>query len=81
MVASAEVIGAIGEAQFLAEAERCFSCGSCFGCEQCAMYCTSGCYSRLDEVGPGAYFSLIHDGCQDCGKCIEVCPCGFLQTL
>ena len=29
---SAEVVGTISEQQFLAEAERCFSCGSCFGC-------------------------------------------------
>ena len=45
------------------------------------MYCTSGCYTRLSEVGPGAYFSLVLDACQACGKCIEVCPCGFLEVV
>jgi len=80
LAASVEVTGTISEEQFLAETERCFSCGSCFGCEQCAMYCTTGCYSRLDEVRPGAYFSLVLDACHECGKCIEVCPCGFLEA-
>jgi NADPH-dependent glutamate synthase beta subunit-like oxidoreductase/Pyruvate/2-oxoacid:ferredoxin oxidoreductase delta subunit len=67
--------------RFLSEVERCFSCGSCFGCEQCSMYCTSGCYTRLSEVGPGTYFSLTLDACQACGKCVEVCPCGFLEVV
>jgi len=75
-----EVAATIAEAQFLAEVERCFSCGSCFGCEQCFMYCTSGCFTRLEEPSPGMYFSLNLDACKECGKCIEVCPCGFLEA-
>lgn len=76
----AEVSGNISEKQFLAEVERCFSCGSCFGCEQCFMYCTSGCFTRLEEPRPGMYFALNLDECKECGKCIEVCPCGFLEV-
>ena len=74
-----EVTKSITESQFLAEVERCFSCGSCFGCEQCYMYCTSGCFTRLEEPHPGMYFTLNLDQCRECGKCIEVCPCGFLE--
>ena len=69
----------ITEEQFLEEVARCLSCGQCFGCEQCWMYCAHTCFSRLDEVRPGAYFSVVLDTCQACGKCIDVCPCGFLQ--
>jgi formate dehydrogenase major subunit len=76
----AEATGTVSEAQFLAEVERCFSCGSCFGCEQCSMYCTAGCFTRLEEPRPGLYFSLNLDACKECGKCIEVCPCGFLEA-
>jgi len=76
----AEVQGVITEKQFLEEASRCFSCGSCFGCQQCAMYCTSGCYLKLEEVRPGMYLALSLDECEECGKCIEVCPCGFLEV-
>jgi ferredoxin len=75
-----EVAGTISEEEFLAEASRCFSCGSCFGCEQCSMFCTPGCFTKLEEVGPGMYFTLALDHCEECGKCVEVCPCGFLEV-
>lgn len=75
-----EVSSTISETQFLGEVERCFSCGSCFGCEQCAMYCTSGCFTRLEEPSPGLYFSLALDACKECGKCVEICPCGYLEV-
>lgn len=74
-----EVAGTISESDFLAEVQRCYSCGSCFGCEQCFMYCTAGCYTRLEEPRPGMYFALNLDACEECGKCVEVCPCGFLE--
>jgi len=77
---SVEVTGTIREEAFLAEVERCYSCGSCMGCEQCTMFCTPGCFTRLEEVGPGMYFTLTLDNCEECGKCIEVCPCGFLEA-
>jgi len=76
----AEVAATVDEAQFLAEVQRCYSCGSCFGCEQCFMYCTSGCFTRLEEPQPGMYFSLNLEACKECGKCVEVCPCGFLEA-
>ena len=76
----AEVTKTISEEQFLNEAERCFSCGSCFGCEQCFMYCTAGCFTKVEEAGPGMYFTLSLDQCKSCGKCVEVCPCGFLEV-
>jgi NADPH-dependent glutamate synthase beta subunit-like oxidoreductase len=66
--------------QFLEEIGRCFSCGQCFGCEHCWIYCAHDCFSRLEEVRPGAYFSVALDQCQACGKCIDVCPCGFLEV-
>jgi NADPH-dependent glutamate synthase beta subunit-like oxidoreductase/Pyruvate/2-oxoacid:ferredoxin oxidoreductase delta subunit len=77
---AAEVASTISEQQFLAEAERCFSCGFCFGCEQCSMFCTSGCFTKLEEAMPGMYFTLMLDECKECGKCIEVCPCGYLEA-
>jgi formate dehydrogenase major subunit len=74
-----EVVSTIDEEQFLQEVERCFSCGLCLGCEQCFMYCTSGCFTRSDDPRPGAWFTLNLDACRQCGKCIEVCPCGYLE--
>ena len=79
-VGMSEVAATVDETQFLQEVQRCFSCGSCFGCEQCFMYCTTGCFTRLEEPQPGMYFTLNLDACKECGKCIEVCPCGFLEV-
>ena len=75
-----EVQQTISEKAFLEEASRCFSCGSCFGCEQCYMFCNGGGFSKLQEVSPGRYFSLSLDRCESCGKCIELCPCGYLSA-
>jgi NADPH-dependent glutamate synthase beta subunit-like oxidoreductase len=66
-------------AAVLAEAGRCLSCGSCFGCERCWMYCTPGCMSRLPEPRPGRYFGINTDKCDGCRKCSEECPAGFLD--
>ncbi len=77
---TAEVTATVTEDQFLQEVHRCYSCGSCMGCEQCFMFCTAGCFTRLEEPTPGFYFSLSLDACEECGKCIEVCPCGFLEV-
>ena len=76
----AEVASGLGQQEFLAEASRCLSCGSCFGCQQCAMYCTSGGFTKVDEIRPGMYYSLSLDQCEECGKCVSVCPCGYLEV-
>ena len=75
-----EVQPSIDETAFLAEAGRCLSCGSCFGCQSCAMYCNPNGFDRLVEAAPGAYFTWSSVACEGCGKCIEVCPCGFLSV-
>ena len=77
--ADLEVQQAISERAFLDEVSRCFSCGSCFGCEQCYMFCNAGGFLKLDQVSPGQYFSLGLHYCESCGKCIELCPCGYLS--
>jgi len=77
---TAEVASTISEVEFLTEAGRCFSCGSCFGCQQCAMYCTSQCFTKLDKAERGFYYTLSLDQCEECGKCISVCPCGYLEV-
>jgi NADPH-dependent glutamate synthase beta subunit-like oxidoreductase len=63
----------------MSEASRCLSCGNCFGCERCWMYCTPGCMSRLPDAHPGRYFAINTDKCDGCRKCAEECPAGFLE--
>ena len=63
----------------LAETERCFSCGLCFGCENCWMYCQNNCFKKVKELSPGHYFDVDLSACDGCKKCAEECPCGFLE--
>jgi formate dehydrogenase major subunit len=61
------------------EAARCMSCGLCFDCQQCFMYCNRSGFARIEETRPGRYFVMALDACEGCGKCIEICPCGYLE--
>jgi ferredoxin len=44
------------------------------------MYCNAGGFTRLEETRPGRYFAFALDACEGCGKCIELCPCGYLEA-
>ena len=74
----AQISATISEAEFLRETARCLSCGSCFGCQHCWMYCNAGAFIEAERQAPGNYYVLDLSVCEGCGKCIEVCPCGFL---
>jgi NADPH-dependent glutamate synthase beta subunit-like oxidoreductase/Pyruvate/2-oxoacid:ferredoxin oxidoreductase delta subunit len=77
-----EIDGGITQEQALAEVTRCFSCGSCFGCERCWMYCTPSCFKKIAEPPkPGDYYTVKLDTCDGCKKCAEECPCGFLDMV
>lgn len=43
------------------------------------MFCAPGCFTAVEEAEPGVYYTLSLDACEECGKCIDVCPCGFLE--
>ncbi len=75
----AEIDLGITKEQVVAEASRCMSCGSCFGCERCWMYCTPSCFKKVSEPAPGAYYRITLDTCDGCRKCADECPCGFLD--
>jgi Pyruvate/2-oxoacid:ferredoxin oxidoreductase delta subunit len=78
--AELEIDQTIGAEDARKEAVRCMSCGLCFDCEACFMYCNGAGFTRLEESAPGRYFALALDACEGCGKCIEVCPCGYLEV-
>ena len=44
------------------------------------MYCTSQCFTRVDQAEVGFYYTLSLDQCEECGKCVSVCPCGYLEV-
>jgi formate dehydrogenase major subunit len=75
----AEIETTLTSEQAREEAARCMSCGLCMDCEQCFMYCNQSGFTRIEETRPGHYFAMALDACEGCGKCIEICPCGYLE--
>ena len=75
----AEIAQGLDEEQFLEEVSRCYSCGLCFGCERCWMFCTPGCFNKVDDPRPGHYYTINLDTCDGCKKCGDECPCGFID--
>ncbi len=73
-----EVQFGLSEADAVAEAKRCFSCGMCMDCETCWMYCTNNCFVRLPK---GQHYKLKLEVCNGCKKCVEACPCGYIELF
>jgi len=67
---------AMTEADALAEAARCMSCGMCMDCETCWMYCSKNCFVKLAK---GEHYKIKLDLCNGCGKCVESCPSGYIE--
>ena len=66
-----EIVSVMDESLALQEAQRCFSCGICVGCDNCYVFCPDAAVSHGDE--PGKYIiDLKH--CKGCGLCAEECP-------
>jgi len=76
-----EVDLGITQDQAVEETSRCFSCGLCFGCERCWMYCQVSCFKKVKSPTPGTYYTIDLKVCDGCKKCAEECPCGFLDLI
>ena len=77
-----EIALGISEALFLAETTRCLSCGQCFGCERCWMYCTPSCFRKAAPPVHGEpYYPVDLEKCDGCKKCGEECPSGFIDLV
>jgi NADPH-dependent glutamate synthase beta subunit-like oxidoreductase/Pyruvate/2-oxoacid:ferredoxin oxidoreductase delta subunit len=59
------------------ESRRCMSCGCCFDCEKCWMYCQDQAIDKPMQKGIPYIFKL--QNCTGCKKCAEICPCGFIE--
>lgn len=66
----------MSEAEAVAEAVRCMSCGVCMDCETCWMYCSKNCFVKLPK---GEHYKINIELCNGCGKCAETCPCGYIE--
>jgi Pyruvate/2-oxoacid:ferredoxin oxidoreductase delta subunit len=69
------------EAQAIAEAKRCMSCGLCFECDNCVVYCPQTAVYRVPkkEATTGRYVATDYTKCIGCHICHDVCPTGYIQ--
>jgi Fe-S-cluster-containing hydrogenase component 2 len=69
------------EEQARKEAERCMSCGMCFECDNCMIYCPQAAVERVPkkERALGRYVTTVYSKCIGCHICADVCPSGYIQ--
>jgi Pyruvate/2-oxoacid:ferredoxin oxidoreductase delta subunit len=69
------------EAQAQAEAKRCMSCGLCFECDNCVVYCPQTAVFKVKKAQSttGRYVDTDYNKCIGCHICKDVCPTGYIQ--
>ncbi len=76
-----ERIENLTEEQAIHEGERCMSCGMCFECDNCVIYCPQDAIFRVkkDSHAVGRYVDTDYTKCIGCHICEDVCPSGYIQ--
>ena len=69
------------EPQAIAEAKRCMSCGLCFECDNCVIFCPQTAVKRTpkSESTMGRYVYTDYDMCIGCHICADVCPTAYIK--
>ncbi len=87
-VSSEEVLGhfeersiGLDEETAQAEAGRCMSCGLCFECDNCVIFCPQDAVYRVkkDKKSTGRYVATDYTRCVGCHICSDVCPTGYID--
>ena len=76
-----ERIVVLAEAQAQAEAKRCMSCGQCFECDNCVVYCPQIAVLKVPKAQStmGRYVYTDYARCIGCHICADVCPTGYIK--
>ena len=77
----AERMVGLTDQQAVDEAKRCMSCGMCFECDNCVIYCPQTAVKRTpkSEATMGRYVYTDYDLCIGCHICADVCPTGYIK--
>lgn len=88
MLSPDQVLGAFNERieglsaeQVGVEAKRCLSCGMCFECDNCLIFCPVHAVKKVPraEATLGRYVYTDYSRCIGCHICHDVCPTGYIQ--
>jgi NADPH-dependent glutamate synthase beta subunit-like oxidoreductase len=71
-----EIYPSFDQEEIIKEAERCFSCGLCYKCDNCYMYCPDNAVQISPTTGK---YEFDYDFCKGCGLCAKECPCRYIQ--
>jgi len=76
-----ERIRGLTEEEAQHEGSRCMSCGICFECDNCVIYCPQDAIFRVkkDQRAVGRYVDTDYNKCIGCHICKDVCPSGYIQ--
>ncbi len=76
-----ERIIAYSEEQAQKEGERCMSCGMCFECDNCVIFCPQDAVFKVKktESTVGRYVDTDYTKCIGCHICADVCPTGYIK--
>jgi NADPH-dependent glutamate synthase beta subunit-like oxidoreductase len=72
-----EVNLGLTQEQVVTESRRCMSCGYCFDCEKCWLFCQD--QAVVKPMQKGVLYTFKLENCTGCKKCAEECPCGFID--
>ena len=69
------------EQEAIAEAKRCMSCGLCFECDNCVVYCPQTAVFKVpkSKSTTGRYVDTDYSKCIGFHICQDVCPTGYIQ--
>ncbi len=69
------------EEDTIEEAKRCMSCGMCFECDNCVIYCPQDAVHRTPKKDStmGRYVYTDYSRCIGCHICADVCPTGYIK--
>lgn len=61
------------------ETKRCMSCGLCFSCDQCRIFCHSEAINKDLSRSQGSTMFTDYAKCSGCSICFVACPCHYIE--
>jgi NADPH-dependent glutamate synthase beta subunit-like oxidoreductase len=76
-----ERLKVLGTTPAINEAKRCMSCGLCFECDNCVIFCPQEAVKKTakKQATVGRYVYTDYSRCIGCHICADVCPTGYIN--